>query len=58
MTQGKLVRSGQGGRGNPFCYKCTPLGLATLQRILDAAEPGADNSADPNKEQRAAAVAV
>ncbi|KXZ46310.1 hypothetical protein GPECTOR_45g180 [Gonium pectorale] len=58
ITQGKLVRTGQGGRGNPFCYRCTPLGITTLQRIEEAATPGADPSEGPNKEQRAAAVAV
>ncbi|GLI70701.1 hypothetical protein VaNZ11_015642 [Volvox africanus] len=58
MNQGKLVRTGQGGRGNPFCYRCTPLGIDTLQRIEDAAQPDDDPSAGPNQEQRAAAVAV
>jgi hypothetical protein len=58
MNQGKLVRTGQGGRGNPFCYRCTPLGIETLQRIEDAATPDDDPSGVPNAEQRAAAVAV
>ncbi|GLC51816.1 hypothetical protein PLESTB_000551500 [Pleodorina starrii] len=58
MNQGKLVRTGQGGRGNPFCYRCTPLGIETLQRIEDAATPDDDPAAGPNPEQRAAAVAV
>ncbi|KAG2488365.1 hypothetical protein HYH03_013055 [Edaphochlamys debaryana] len=58
MNQGKLVRTGQGGRGNPFCYRCTPLGITTLEKIQAAATPGAELSAGPNAEQRAAAVAV
>ncbi|KAG2439109.1 hypothetical protein HYH02_006631 [Chlamydomonas schloesseri] len=58
VNQGKLVRTGHGGRGNPFAYRCTPLGLSTLQKIEAAATPGAEPNANPNAEQRAAAVAV
>lgn len=58
VNQGKLVRTGQGGRGNPFAYRCTPLGLATLDKIEAAGTPGAESHANPNPQQRAAAVAV
>jgi hypothetical protein len=57
-SQGKLLRSGQGGRGNPFSYRCTDLGLATLRRIMAASTPNQGPEDPPNAEQRAAAVAM
>ncbi len=51
------MRSGEGFRSDPFSYRCTELGLVTLQRVNAAAAPGESPDGPPNPEQRAAAVA-